>query len=292
MQHRREMWLIVLVALLAASGSACPQLVQQYNAPLPRALPPAPTLDQVMRAVNANSEQIQSFTAMRATLSGPGFPTLRAVVAFERPMRFRLQAETAFTGPELDLGSNDQAFWFWVRRNQPPALYFCRHDQFATCPARQYIPIEPQWLVEALGIAQFDPRLPYQGPHYLPGDRLEIRAILETPQGPQTRVTVIDAIHAVILQQSIYDARGQLVAAAQASQHRRDPLTGLVMPTMVTIQSPSAQLTLQINLGPLQINRPGTTTPAYWTPPSFPGTPAVDLCDPRLQLAPPAMVGR
>ena len=291
MQHPRAPWLIVLVALLAASGSACPQLVQQYHAPLPRALPPSPTLEQVMRAVNANSQQIQSFTAMRATLSGPGFPTLRVVVAFERPMRFRLQAETAFTGPELDLGSNDQLFWFWVRRNQPPAIYYCRHDQFATCPARQLIPIEPQWLVEALGIVQFDPRLPYQGPITLPGDRIEIRSMVETPQGAQTHVTVIDAIHAVVLQQSIYDARGQLVATAQAGLHRRDPLTGLVMPTAVTIHSPLAQLTMQINLGIVEINRPDSTTPAYWMPPTYAGTPTIDLCDPRLQVGQP-LAGR
>jgi hypothetical protein len=284
-------WLIVLLALLAASGSACPQLVQQYHAPLPRALAASPTLEQVIQAVNANSQRIQTFTAMRATLSGPGFPSLRAVVAFERPMRFRLQAETAFTGPEIDLGSNDQLFWFWVRRNQPPAIYYCRHEQFATCPARQLIPIEPQWLVEALGLVQFDPRLPYQGPIALPGDRLEIRAIVETPQGAQTHVTVIDAIHAVVLQQSIYDARGQLVVTAQEGSYRVDPLSGLVMPTVVTIHSPAAQLTMQINLGNVEINRPNSTTPAYWTPPTYPNTPTVDLCDPRLQLSQP-LAGR
>lgn len=291
MQHQRVQWLIVLLALLAASGSACPQLVQQYHAPLPRALPPSPTLVQVIEAVNANSQRIQSFTAMRATLSGSGFPSLRAVVAFERPMRFRLQAETAFTGPELDLGSNDQLFWFWVRRNQPPAIYYCRHEQFATCPARQLIPIEPQWLVEALGLVEFDPRLPYQGPIALPGDRIEVRAIVETPQGAQTHVTVIDAIHAVVLQQSIYDARGQLVASAQEGSYRLDPATALKMPTLVTIHSPAVQLTMQINLGIVEINRPNSTSPAYWTPPIYANTPTVDLCDPRLQLGQP-LAGR
>ena len=34
---------------------------------------------------------------------------------------------TALTGPEVDLGSNDELFWFWVRRNEPPAVYFARH---------------------------------------------------------------------------------------------------------------------------------------------------------------------
>ncbi len=82
-----------------------------------------------------------------------------------------------------------------MRRNQPPALFFCRHDQFAACRARQMIPIDPKWLIEALGVAELDPSLPYQGPPTLVGpNRLEIRAVRETPTGPTTRITIIDAI--------------------------------------------------------------------------------------------------
>ena len=53
-------------------------------------------------------------------------------IAAERPGRFRLTAGTAVTGQEIDLGSNDELFWMWVRRNQPPAVYFCRHDNLRT----------------------------------------------------------------------------------------------------------------------------------------------------------------
>ena len=130
-------------------------------------LPPSPTIEQVIQAVNQNNSRIQSFMTNQATLSVPGLPTLRASVAFERPWRLRLRGDTGLTGPEIDLGSNDELFWFWVRRNQPPAIFFCRHDQFAACPARQMIPIEPKWLIEALGVAELDPGLPYQGPPHV-----------------------------------------------------------------------------------------------------------------------------
>jgi hypothetical protein len=283
-RRRRMMWLTVLVGLWAASGASCPQLVPQYTAPLPRVLPPSPSLEQVIQAVNNNSTQIQSFTAMRATLSSPGVPTLRAVVAFERPRRFRLRAEHALTGPEIDVGSNDELFWFWVRRNEPPALYFARHQQFATSPARQTIPIDPEWLIEALGLAQFDPSLPHQGPYPAGSDRVMIRTLRETPQGVQTKVTVVDAAHGFVVQQALYDSRGQLLASAEESQPYRDPLTARIMPTVIVIHSPPAQLTMQLNLGPVEINRPGSTTPSYWTAPSLPDTPVIDLCDPRLRL--------
>jgi len=81
------------------------------------------------------------------------------------------------------------------------------------------------------------------------------------------------------------------VASAQEGSYRLDPATALKMPTLVTIHSPAAQLTMQINLGIVEINRPNSTAPAYWTPPTYADTPTVDLCDPRLQLGQP-LAGR
>jgi hypothetical protein len=189
----RHGWLLLLcTGLLALSGASCPQTLQRYINPLPRVLPPSPTLEQVIEVVNRNSSQIHSFSTNHASVSGSGFPSLGADVAFERPRRFRLRAGTGLTGTEIDLGSNDEVFWFWMRRNQPPAIYYCRHDQFATSQARLSTPFEPGWLIEALGIMEFDPALPHQGPHPLPDDRLRIDTIRNTPEGPLTKVTIVD----------------------------------------------------------------------------------------------------
>jgi len=266
----------LLLALLPSAG--CRSTIQQYANPLPRLLPPSPTLEQVIQTVNNNSSQIRSLAAPRAALSGPGFPTLRAFLAFERPLRLRLRAETSLTGPELDLGSNDELFWFWVRRNVPPTLFYCRHAQFAQCASRMTLPIEPQWLVEALGIVEFDPRLPHQGPFTLPGDRVEIRTIRETPQGPQTKVTVVDAIRGCVLAQQVKDSQGRVLASAQSWEHRRDPLTGLILPGSVAVESPAAQLSMRLDLGPIEVNRPLPAGPTLWTVPQMEGTSVVDLC--------------
>jgi hypothetical protein len=295
--YRTFLWLAVLTGLFTLSGADCPFL-QRFTGPQePPVLPPSPSIEQVIQAVNRNNARIQSFATNQATLSGPGWPTLRASLAFERPWRLRVRGDTGLTGPEVDLGSNDELFWFWVRRNQPPALFYCRHDQFATCQARQMIPIEPKWLMEALGVAELDPGLPYQGPpRLLPNDRLEIRAVRETPTGPTTRITIIDAVRAYVLEQYVYDAQGRLLASAIAEGYRRDPLTALAMPTAVRISVPPAQLSLRIDLGNVQINRFGGN-PELWEMPRFAGYPAIDLGDPRLRLAPasgppPAAVAR
>jgi hypothetical protein len=283
-------WLLLLiVGLFSLSGASCPQMVRQYANPPPRVLPASPTLEQVIEVVNRNSSQIQSFSTGRASLSGSGFPSLTASVAFQRARRFRLQAGTGF-GAELDLGSNDERFWFWVKRSQPPAIYFCRHDQFSTSQARKVTPFEPQWLIEALGVMEFDRALPHQMT-LLPNDRIKIDTIRDTPDGPVEKVTIIDGSQGWVLEQHVYvsEQRGsaayrRLVASAVASGHRRDPLTGLVMPTVVDINSPQAQLCLRIDLGNLDINRLADDRPALWTMPGYAGASLVDMGDPDFRL--------
>lgn len=274
---RLRLGLMVFLGLFATSGASCHNYVRQFGQPAVRVLPPTASLEQVIDVVNRNSAAIYAFSSTEASISSPGMPTLRANVAFHRPQRFRLRAQTAMTGAEVDLGSNDELFWFWVRRSERPAVYFCRHDQFATSAARQSIPIDPSWLVEALGVVEFDPALPHQGPYPLPGDRFEIRTVRETPQGPVTKSTVIDAVRGWVVEQHLYDAAGQRMASAVAEQHRRDPLTNLVMPRVVKIDSPQAEFSMRVNLGNVQINRLSGNPAELWSMPRYPGAAMVDL---------------
>lgn len=268
---------LVVLGLFVLCGASCQNMVHRFGQPAERVLPPAATLDQIIDVVNRNSGSIYAFSSTEASISSPGMPTLRANVAFHRPQRFRLRAQTAMTGAEVDLGSNDELFWFWVRRSDPPAIYFCRHEQFATCRARHAIPVDPSWLVEALGVAEFDPSLPHQGPYPLPGDRFEVRTVRETPQGPATKSTVVDAASGWVVEQHVYDAAGHRVASAVAEQHRRDPLTNLILPRVVTIDCPQAQFSMRINLGNVHINRLSGDPGELWSMPRYPGTAVVDL---------------
>jgi hypothetical protein len=277
-------WLM-LAGLLLTCGASCPRR-HGLQPPVERVLPPTPTLGQVIDAVNRNNSQIHDFQTTEATLSGQGFPRLRANLAYERPFRLRLRADSVL-GQELDLGSNDERFWFWIKRQQPPAVYTCRHGQFAHSPIRQSIPIDPSWLVEALGVAQFDPALPHQGPYPLAGDRLEVRTIRETPAGPSVKATVVDANYGWIVEQRMYDPEGRLIARATAEDHRQDPLSGLFMPTVVEVESPPAQFTMQLDLGRVQINRGFTNPGELWTMPHYEGAPLVDLCNPGFTPPPP-----
>lgn len=277
--QRHAPTLLLLLFIVATSGASCPQMVQQYAGP-PPALQPGASLAQVIEVVNRNNGQIHTVFTNEATLTGPGMPSLRASVAMQQPRRFRLRAETGLTGPEVDLGSNDELFWIWIRRNEPKALYFCRHAEFTGSAAQRSMPIEPQWLIEALGVATFDPVDQHEGPFPRPGGNLEIRTTRQTPAGPAMKITVIDGRQGWILAQHVYDAAGTLTASAVASRHRRDPLTGLTMPRTIDIQCPAAQFSMRVDLGNVQINRQLPGADQLWAMPYYEGYPTVDLGQP------------
>ena len=279
----QPLWMLLgAIVCFAASGATCHQLADQYTvAPVTqRALPLAPTLDDVVRVVNNNSARIQSLYTTDASISSGMVPSLRTSIALDRPRKFRLRAES-FLGPEVDVGSNEELFWFWVRHNQPPALYFCRHEQFATSPARRLLPVEPQWLSEALGVVSFDPTDQHQGPEPVGAGRLRVRSVRQSLQGPLTKVTHIDDSRGWVLEQHLYDQRGERLASALTSQHRHDPASDVTLPREIEIQWPAAQLSMKIRVNNWRINSPDVNSPLLWTLPDYPGWSPFDLGNPN-----------
>ena len=275
--------LLLLVGLFCCSGATCSRSL--YNPfvmpgpPAPEVLTPGASLDQVKAAVNQNTVRIASYATNNASITVPGMPgipLLRGNIAAQRPQRFRLQASTALTGPEVDLGSGDEHFWFWVRRNEPPALYFSRHDQFVGSRAQQVMPVEPQWFLSALGMVEFRPCDFHEGPLPHGNGTLEVRSVMQTATGSLTKSTVIDARRAWVLEQHLYDSNGTLLASAVARSHRYYPEYGVSLPQKVDIRLPSAQLDLSIDVGTVQINQLADN-PQLWQLPVMSGYPQVDL---------------
>ena len=235
------------------------------------------TLDQVMGAVNSNTARVQSYNSSAAGISTPGLPALRANVVASGQRQFRLRADTILTGPEVDLGSNDQEFWFWMKRSQPPALYFSNHEQFANSAVRSVLPIEPTWLVEALGMMYFTTEAQHSGPRVVRPGQLEIRSDVQRPSGALVKITVVDATRAWVLEQHVYNAQGERIASAVGRNHRFDPTTQVSLPTLVDVQIPQAELNLRIDVSDYQINRMMGDPQQIFARPNYEGVPAIDL---------------
>jgi hypothetical protein len=278
-RFRHLLWILALATVVAQSGCAWLRGWYTVQDPPPQALPRGAGLEQVISAVNQNNSQIWGLFSNSATIKGPGYPTLRAHIAYQRPRNFRLKADGF--GPEVDLGSNDQLFWFWIKRSQPPGVFYCRHDQFPASQARRMIPVDPSWLIEALGTVELDRRLPFQGPYPDMGNRIQIRTVLETPEGPNVKVIIVDAVSAWVMEQRIVGADGRLRARSVVENYRRDPRTHLYVPTAVQVECPDAAFSMRIDLGDVQVNQLQGNPAELWSKPEVPGTQSVDLGNPN-----------
>ena len=282
MKRRPLLSLAILLVLFIAGGASCPNVLHQYVDPLPPALSETPSLAEVIHVVNANSAKIHSFQADNATIKVDGIPSLKTRIVYQQSKRFRLVADTPIgPGTEVDLGSNDQLFWFWVHRNRPKHLYWCRHDQFATSGARRVLPVDPAWLIEALGVAWLDPRGEHRGPERQADGSLKVSTRIRTPEGDMTKVTIIDPLRGWVREQRLYDADHRLIASAVASGHVSVPVDGdaanrVVLPKKVEVRWPAANLSLKIDLGDVRINRLDVS-PEIWNKPSYSGWTDVDL---------------
>lgn len=281
---------IALSCLLLCCGSGCRLMRSSgpsswFQPAAPTAFNSPPTVDEIVRVVNSNTAPVRQLTATSAYLTVKGYPPLRADIHLERPKRFRLEAK--LIGPELDVGSNDELFWVWIKQSPQPAVLYARHDAFARSSMRQQVPIEPLWLTEALGIVELDPHANYEGPVARPSGELEIRTRVPSPQGELTRTYTIHPTYGWVLQQQILDARGQLLASAKASKHRYDPTNGVSLPQLVEVTVPPGQLAFSLSVGGYVVNQAVANPDMKWNPPQMEGYPLVDLLDPRNQVGPP-----
>jgi hypothetical protein len=280
--HRYRIVALVPLVLMAAGGSECPPKVRwpwPNVPPVPSVLSPNPSLDEIVTAVNGNSLQVKSLSTNYATLAPQGAPSLRAALFIERPGRFRVRGSHALAGPELDLGSNDEMFWLWIKRSQPPALYFVRHSEAANSGFRRLMPLSPQQLVEAFGIPTFDPTAAHQGPFPQGEGRLAVRSTIPGPEGMLTKTTVVDARSAWVVEQQLHAAAGQLLASVKTSNHKFDATSNAWLPHTIELSIPTGELSMTLSVDRWDVNVPPPAD--AFVKPEQPGFPNVDVSDPR-----------
>jgi hypothetical protein len=279
------------VVLFVASGASCPTMRPPLGPPVPVLFTATPSLQDAVRAVNANTERVQRLQTDTATLTIQGAPALRANLALQRPRSFRLRAQFVGVSQVLDLGSNDERFWALIDAPQfasglPRAVYHARHDQFRASQASQFLPFQPDWLIEAFGLVQFDPAGRHEGPYSRGPGRLEIRSQVPSPDGGVTKLLVLDERYGWILEQHLYDAQGRLLASAYSSNQRYYPDSGVSLPHRVVVQLPQPNPSFQIDVQTYAVNQLYSDPAQLFAMPAFAGYQLVDLANPQSQVPP------
>ncbi|MEO1615276.1 MAG: hypothetical protein AAFV88_05465 [Planctomycetota bacterium] len=258
--------LVVTMVLLAtcflSGGATCskPGPVLNRFPPPPPTLQPAASLDQVVAAVNrtASIRELSTNTASVEVLSMPAIPTLNATMAMRREKEFRLRASLPIVmGSGLDMGSNRELFWFEVPEGISKTLYFARHADYARRQNRAILPVDPSWVMDALGLVQLDAKQIVRGPVLRPDGKLEVRSVIPTPAGLFQRVCYIDAAGGHVTDQRLYDPSDKLVAESHATNHLYDETVNCSLPHSIELKLTPATdppLHLRIDVGSYAIN--------------------------------------
>lgn len=149
-------WLACLVIGVLIAGLLWPA-AQVQPVPQPVYLTPTITDPQkgdrdLITEINQRNSGIRTFMCREIRVSSPPIH-LRGSLAYEKSRRFRCTL-WSILGTELYLGSNDQQFWFWGKRLNPPALYHAKHEDLMK--TRLKTPFNPYWMMEILGVDRID----------------------------------------------------------------------------------------------------------------------------------------
>ena len=237
-----------------------------------------PQVEEVVDHLNRNVEKLHAWQAnkvkIRAKVDNIHVP-LNGMLAVERGRHLRLVVDS-LVGNEVDIGSNDERFWVWAKRMPAPQYVSCRHEQLDDVRQSMGIPFEPEWLMQALGVS----------PLTVEGTKLEIeptarqarlvQQITSAHGKPLRKVVLVDLHRGVIVEHSIYDYNGQRIAVARLEDHQLDKASGAVLPRRVKLDCPQSDLSLVMQLGPIEVNPRGIPS-QIWDMPKMPGYQMVDL---------------
>jgi hypothetical protein len=241
-----------------------------------------PSLQEVTSVVNRtqNIHQLSTNSASVEVLSMPNLPRLRATLNLEGERKFRLRASLPIVlGAGLDMGSNDEVFWFEVPEGISKTLYYARHDQYRQQLNRAILPVDPTWIMDALGLVQIDPSSVVAGPVKREDGKLEIRNTMAMPDGIYQRVCLIEPSAGYITQQYLYAPSGNLVAQSNASNHVYYEQQQCALPHRVELNLAPAvgpPLSMRIEVGAYAVNQLLSGDPQLFAMPAS-ASQAVDL---------------
>jgi hypothetical protein len=252
---------LALGLLLAITG--CPPTQQNFinhgNRPPVDPPKPPPEAADLVRYLNANADLIHGIQTVAYMECREGLKSvnLDGYLNASRPRNFRLTGK-ALGQPQVDVGSNDNEFWFWIGRANPPYVYHCSYADMARTRVDLPFPFQPDMIMAALGIQQYDPNKQYRvraTPQYL-----ELVEATNSPQGqPLEKVTVFNRLEVhpemgqpQVVAHKLVDPQGKIVCQAVIKKVAVSPNRAIV-PQEVHLSWPEQKLAMNLILNRPQV---------------------------------------
>jgi hypothetical protein len=258
-----------LVLGIALTQTAC---IPEYLRPFKDRRGPVPTgeipsKEALVKYLNDNSGRVQSVRSNDILLTcyyGIMPPIgLTAKMVCEKPRNLRLAAYHPAGSTEVDLGSNNQEFWWWIKRGDP-YQYFCSYKDLDEGRVKAVLfPFQPEWIMEAMGVADYGSADQYVG---VTADRDNTIRLVKRTRSPQgrsvlkvivfnrTQTNVSQGIAQVVRHELIDEATKQPLVSAQITKVQVDPVQGGVLPKVMSLRWPAAKLTMTMTFDKLAVN--------------------------------------
>jgi hypothetical protein len=204
------------------------------------------------------------------------------------PRDFRLVAK-ALGNEEVDLGSNDQEFWYWIRRGAP-YQFFCSYQALEEGRVKDIaLPFQPDWVLEAIGMGRYGPADKYELQTTAANFKLIERT--KSPQGvPVKKVIVFNSKQAradepQVTDYLVVDERtGKEICSAKIK--RRQILGGAELAREIELRWPQENLKLVLHLDNVRLTQ--NMQARFFTRPRLNGVQAYDLASGPVERLQPA----
>ena len=228
--------------------------------PIPTGHLDKPSPEQLVRYLNRESSRLQSIQTTDLSISvwsQGNSAGLEGTLLCQKPRYFKLVGKK-LGSQEVLVGSNEDRFWFYIKRDPSDALYHCSHTEYANGSSAELpFPFQPEWVLEALGMGQIDPGARFR----VEDDKATYRLIEDAKlRGqPIRKVTVFykGAAHneqPQVKARMLYDDRDRLICQATVKSVRR--IGSVTIPQEIKLQWPAQDTTLVLDLGQgVQLNR-------------------------------------
>jgi hypothetical protein len=228
----------------------------------PPALPPNTKVPEAVALVNYLNQQAARVQTVRAKIDmdckaeGQSI-ALGGMMGCQKPRDFRLKANV-LGHPAVDLGSNSNEFWYWISKAPQPYVYHCSYRDLGTGQVRIPFPFQPDMVVSALGLAEYD----LKGTYEVKASARTLELIQDTvsPSGqPVKKIVVFNRMLSApgqpqVLAHVLRDTKGNLICQAHIQRIQVDRTTNATVPTKVTIEWPAQKITMKMDLSDVQVN--------------------------------------
>src|SRR5262249_11893234 len=142
--------------------------------------------------------------------------------------------------------------------NDPPYLFHCSHQLYEKGLARMPFPFSPDWIVEALGMREYEQNNNYEV--VTTSNRIQLFGPSVSIQGQKVhKVTVFSRGPGASVQVKAHllrDAAGKDICAAYITEVQRDSASGAIIPRSVELVWPAEHLKVKMKLLDVTVNRP------------------------------------